>query len=115
MTMLLVGGFGIVIAVNFYMASHAISGFGGVVVPNGQVCLQVTRRVSDGIRCYHTRSRADASGFQLGQCEKMTHPDRRTAPVGRFESLTQQQVEFNQRSQLIAISCTRPLNSLKMT
>jgi nitrogen fixation protein FixH len=40
MTMLLVGGFGIVIAVNFYMASHAISGFGGVVVPNSYVASQ---------------------------------------------------------------------------
>ena len=40
MTMVLVGGFGIVIAVNFYMASLAVSGFGGVVVPNSYVASQ---------------------------------------------------------------------------
>jgi len=40
MTMLLVGGFGIVIAVNFYMASQAVSNFSGVVVPNSYVASQ---------------------------------------------------------------------------
>ena len=36
----MVGGFGIVIAVNFYMASLATSGFGGVVVENSYVASQ---------------------------------------------------------------------------
>ena len=40
MTMLLVGGFGIVIAVNFYMASQAVRNFSGVVVPNSYVASQ---------------------------------------------------------------------------
>jgi len=40
MAIVMVGGFGIVIAVNFYMAAHAISGFGGVVVPNSYVASQ---------------------------------------------------------------------------
>ena len=40
MAMVMVGGFGIVIAVNFYMASLAVSGFGGVVVKNSYVASQ---------------------------------------------------------------------------
>ncbi|MBX7540921.1 FixH family protein [Qipengyuania sp. GH29] len=40
MAAILVGGFGIVIAVNFYMASVAIGGFGGVVVENSYVASQ---------------------------------------------------------------------------
>jgi len=36
----LIGGFGIVIAVNFYMASLATGGFGGVVVENSYVASQ---------------------------------------------------------------------------
>ena len=40
MAMILVAGFGIVIAVNFYMASVAIGGFGGVVVENSYVASQ---------------------------------------------------------------------------
>ena len=40
MAMVMVGGFGIVIAVNFYMASLAVGGFGGVVVKNSYVASQ---------------------------------------------------------------------------
>ena len=40
MAAVLVGGFAIVIAVNFYMASLAIGGFGGVVVENSYVASQ---------------------------------------------------------------------------
>ncbi|WP_345719530.1 FixH family protein [Qipengyuania aurantiaca] len=40
MAMILVGGFAIVIAVNFYMASLAVGGFGGVVVENSYVASQ---------------------------------------------------------------------------
>lgn len=40
MAMIFVIGFGIVIAVNFYMASVAIGGFGGVVVENSYVASQ---------------------------------------------------------------------------
>ena len=40
MAMIMVGGFGVVIAVNFYMASLAIGGFGGVVVKNSYVASQ---------------------------------------------------------------------------
>ena len=40
MAMVMIGGFGIVIAVNFYMASLAIGGFGGVVVKNSYVASQ---------------------------------------------------------------------------
>jgi len=40
MAMILVGGFGIVMAVNFYMASLATRGFGGVVVENSYVASQ---------------------------------------------------------------------------
>lgn len=40
MAMILVAGFGIVIAVNFYMASVAVGGFGGVVVENSYVASQ---------------------------------------------------------------------------
>lgn len=40
MALVLVAGFGIVIAVNFYMASLAIGGFGGVVVENSYVASQ---------------------------------------------------------------------------
>lgn len=40
MAAILVGGFSIVIAVNFYMASLAIGGFGGVVVENSYVASQ---------------------------------------------------------------------------
>ena len=40
MAMIMVAGFGIVIAVNFYMASLAIGGFGGVVVENSYVASQ---------------------------------------------------------------------------
>ena len=36
----LIGGFGIVMAVNFYMASLATSGFGGVIVKNTYVASQ---------------------------------------------------------------------------
>jgi len=36
----LIGGFGIVVAVNFYMASLATGGFGGVVVENSYVASQ---------------------------------------------------------------------------
>ncbi|MBX7458240.1 FixH family protein [Qipengyuania sp. 1NDH17] len=40
MAMIMIAGFGIVIAVNFYMASLAIGGFGGVVVENSYVASQ---------------------------------------------------------------------------
>ena len=40
MAVILIGGFGLVIAVNFYMASLAIGGFGGVVVENSYVASQ---------------------------------------------------------------------------
>ena len=40
MAMVMIAGFGIVIAVNFYMASLAIGGFGGVVVKNSYVASQ---------------------------------------------------------------------------
>ena len=40
MAVLMVAGFGIVVAVNFYMASLAIGGFGGVVVENSYVASQ---------------------------------------------------------------------------
>tara|TARA_B100001057_G_scaffold491292_1_gene581235 strand:+ start:2342 stop:2791 length:450 start_codon:yes stop_codon:yes gene_type:complete len=40
MALIMVVGFGIVIAVNFYMASRAIAGFGGVVVENSYVASQ---------------------------------------------------------------------------
>lgn len=40
MLMTLVGGFGIVVAVNFYMASEAASSFGGVTVENSYVASQ---------------------------------------------------------------------------
>ena len=40
MLAVLVGGFGIVIAVNFYMASVAVGGFSGVVVENSYVASQ---------------------------------------------------------------------------
>jgi nitrogen fixation protein FixH len=40
MTAVLVGGFGIVVAVNLYMASLATAGFGGVVVKNSYVASQ---------------------------------------------------------------------------
>ena len=42
MAMVMVAGFGVVVAVNFYMASLAIGGFGGVVVENSYVCLLYT-------------------------------------------------------------------------
>ena len=40
MAMIMVAGFGVVVAVNFYMASLAIGGFGGVVVDNSYVASQ---------------------------------------------------------------------------
>ena len=40
MATILVGGFAIVIAVNFYMASLAVGGFGGIVVENSYVASQ---------------------------------------------------------------------------
>ena len=40
MAMIMVAGFGVVVAVNFYMASLAIGGFGGVVVENSYVASQ---------------------------------------------------------------------------
>ncbi len=40
MAMVLVGGFGIVMAVNFSMAAVATSGFGGVVVENSYIASQ---------------------------------------------------------------------------
>ena len=40
MTGVLVGGFGIVVAVNFFMASQAVGSFGGVVVENSYVASQ---------------------------------------------------------------------------
>ena len=40
MLMVMVGGFGIVIAVNFYMASLAVGGFHGIVVDNSYVASQ---------------------------------------------------------------------------
>ena len=40
MAMVMVAGFGVVVAVNFYMASLAIGGFGGVVVENSYVASQ---------------------------------------------------------------------------
>lgn len=40
MATILIAGFGVVIAVNFYMASVAINGFGGVVVENSYVASQ---------------------------------------------------------------------------
>ena len=40
MLMVMVGGFGIVIAVNFYMASLAVGGFHGIVVENSYVASQ---------------------------------------------------------------------------
>ncbi|WP_114520705.1 FixH family protein [Altererythrobacter sp. ZODW24] len=40
MTMVMVGGFGIVIAVNAYMATLAVGGFSGVVVKNSYVASQ---------------------------------------------------------------------------
>lgn len=40
MLMAMIGGFGIVMAVNFYMASLATSGFGGVIVKNTYVASQ---------------------------------------------------------------------------
>lgn len=40
MTMVMVGGFGIVIAVNLFMATLAVGGFSGVVVKNSYVASQ---------------------------------------------------------------------------
>ena len=40
MLMAMIGGFGIVVAVNFYMASLATGGFGGVIVENTYVASQ---------------------------------------------------------------------------
>ena len=40
MLMVMVGGFGIVITVNFYMASLAVGGFHGIVVENSYVASQ---------------------------------------------------------------------------
>ena len=40
MLLTLVGGFGVVVAVNFYMASQAASSFGGVTVENSYVASQ---------------------------------------------------------------------------
>lgn len=40
MAMAMVGGFGIVIAVNLFMATLAVGGFSGVVVPNSYVASQ---------------------------------------------------------------------------
>lgn len=40
MWMVMIGGFGIVVAVNFYMASLAIGGFHGIVVENSYVASQ---------------------------------------------------------------------------
>ncbi|MBD2841061.1 FixH family protein [Erythrobacter rubeus] len=40
MTKVMVGGFGIVVAVNLLMATHAVSGFGGVIVENTYVASQ---------------------------------------------------------------------------
>ncbi len=40
MTMVMIGGFGIVIAVNFFMATLATGGFSGVVVKNSYVASQ---------------------------------------------------------------------------
>ncbi len=40
MLLTLVGGFGVVVAVNFYMASKAASSFGGVTVENSYVASQ---------------------------------------------------------------------------
>jgi nitrogen fixation protein FixH len=40
MALVLISGFGIVVAVNFYMAGLAVNGFGGVVVKNSYVASQ---------------------------------------------------------------------------
>ena len=40
MALCMVGGFSVIIAVNFYMASLAVGGFGGVVVENSYVASQ---------------------------------------------------------------------------
>lgn len=40
MTAILVGGFGVVVAVNLFMASQAVGSFGGVVVENSYVASQ---------------------------------------------------------------------------
>lgn len=57
MAMVLIGGFGIVVAVNFYMASVAIGGFGGVVVENSYVASQKYNGWLDEAR------RSDALGY----------------------------------------------------
>ena len=59
MAMVMVAGFGVVVAVNFYMASLATNGFGGVVVENSYVASQkyngwlaeAARRSKAGPRC----------------------------------------------------------------
>ncbi|MBV7266347.1 FixH family protein [Erythrobacter ani] len=40
MTKVMVGGFGVVVAVNLLMATYAVSGFGGVIVENTYVASQ---------------------------------------------------------------------------
>ncbi|MFW2349955.1 FixH family protein [Qipengyuania sp.] len=76
MALVLVAGFGIVVAVNFYMASLAIGGFGGVVVENSYVASQKFNgwleqaRVSDRLG-YAAALGRDAEGRLVATTERV--------------------------------------------
>lgn len=90
MAMVMVGGFGIVIAVNFYMASLAVGGFGGVVVKNSYVASQRFNGWLEEAR----------EGERLGYSAEMGRDD-----TGRMLVTTQGVPE----SALLSASIRRPL------
>ena len=83
MAMIMVGGFGIVIAVNFYMASLAVRGFGGVVVENSYVASQKFNRWLEEARA------SEALGYEASLAREASGHLRVTAeglPAGAILS-----------------------------
>ena len=107
MALIMVVGFGIVIAVNFYMASLAVSGFGGVVVDNSYVASQKFNgwleqaRESDRLG-YSASLARDGEGHLLVTTESVPEGALLSAdlrrPLGRAEGFTVQFEQIGQAS-----------------
>ncbi len=101
MAVILAGGFAIVIAVNFYMASLAIRGFGGVVVENSYVASQEfngwleAAKQSDALG-YEASVERGANGHLLVRTKGVPAPAHISAqirrPLGKPET---QDITFN--------------------
>lgn len=97
MLLTLVGGFGVVVAVNFYMASQAASSFGGVTVENSYIASQRFNRWLEEARAqealgWEARIARGPDGHAIVQTSGVPEGAEITAelrrPIGQQEIVT---------------------------